>query len=136
MNDSDFLSSEYWAQIWDHHIKDGRVMIPCYHPDVHSSTKSWSGILDDTVTREMFINPTYRANPACVDSSVDLYLGNMDRFVAINKRLREDHQHEECQVCLETFAANDRLVYNCHVFHFRCIVNLSQCPVCRRRYLG
>lgn len=135
MADDETIDANYWADIWDNHIHNGRVTIPCYHPAVYWGSKSESGVLDDTVTREMFIDPySCRSNPACVDASIDVCC-NKEKFVSTNKRLLEQYQHTKCVVCLEPFAANDHIIYNCHVFHRHCISAASQCPICRRPYI-
>jgi hypothetical protein len=117
MKDEDFLNPEYWADIWDNHIRDGRVVIPCYHPSVYHYSNERSGTVRDSVTREMFINPSLcLSNPCSIDAAID-WSRDKQKFISRNRRLREDHHHGECPVCLESFAANDQLVYSCHVFH-------------------
>ncbi len=128
------LDENYWANIWDHHISDGRVLVPCYHPAVMQNSKGDCGLVGNAVTRDMFINPdSCCSNPYSIDAAIAVRC-DMKRFIDHNKRLRHEHQNGECPVCLEPFSENDQLIYGCHVFHSECASTLSRCPLCRQQY--
>ena len=135
MLNDETIDANYWADIWDNHVNNGRVTIPCHHPAVYWGSKRHSGVLDDTVTREMFINPSLcLSNPASIDAAID-FVRNKEKFVSVNRRLLEQYRHTECVVCLKPFAPDDNIVYNCHVLHRECMSSLSKCPICRLQYI-
>lgn len=126
------INSAHWGEVWDNHVVDGRVKVPCYHPAV-----SYGGVLDQEVTRELFLDPMrcFLSNPMNVDAAVQLQRAH-DAFVEKNNRLLDDYNQGECPVCFESFTDDKRdVVYQCHVLHVHCVATTKACPVCRGRWL-
>jgi hypothetical protein len=128
------IDSHYWADIWDNHIKNGNVNIPCFHPAVLIMHNRPSGLIDPDVTRDMFINvAACCGNPSNLDAAVAFRV-NFHKFTSTNERLRREYDGGECPVCLESFVDTDSFVYTCHLFHTHCVASLDRCPVCRSFY--
>lgn len=89
----------HWARLWDNHVRNGMMTMPCYHPAVGQC-----GRVDPEITGNEFVDPMRCVkNPYNVDASV-AFLRDPLWFVQTNERLLHDYANGDCPVCLESFA--------------------------------